>query len=66
MDQKPFDCILLSQVPAYIGIMFYKRGEKNVYLIDVDAFELENATSIRRSLTEDRARCISQHVLIVE
>lgn len=64
MDQKPFDCIFLDKVPAYVAVMFHKRGEKRVYLIDVDIFALEAETSARRSLTPLRASQIGQVVIV--
>ena len=58
MDQKPFDCMLLNNVNGYVVVMFYKRGVKHFYIIDVDVWEKEITTSNRKSLTEERANQI--------
>ncbi len=56
LEPKPFDCFVLSQVPSYIGVLYYKlRGEKKVYLIDVDDFANEKETSMMASISEERA-----------
>lgn len=54
--QKPFDCFALVGVPAYVVIMFYERGQKEFFMIDVDKWKEEYESSKRRSLTVDRAR----------
>ena len=56
MLQKPFDCFTLAGVPAYVVIMFYKWGQKEFYMIDVDDYVNEKETSDRKSLTETRAK----------
>ena len=56
MGQKPFDSFVLANVPSYIVVMFYKRGQKIFYLIDIDVWIHEEETSERKSLTEARAR----------
>lgn len=53
--QKPFDFFTLRG-DAFVVVMFYKRGQKEFIMIDVDVFEKENAVSKRRSLTEERAK----------
>lgn len=58
-DQKPFDCFVLVNIPSYVVIMFYKRGQKEFFMIDIDTWLTEKATSSRKSLTESRAREIS-------
>lgn len=60
IEQKPFDCIFLTGLPAYVLIMFYKKGEKKFYIIDVDVYEKESIESVRRSLTEERASEIGE------
>jgi penicillin-binding protein-related factor A (putative recombinase) len=54
--QKPFDCFTLAGVPAYVVIMFYRRAQKEFYMIDVDVFINEKETSDRKSLTDQRAK----------
>lgn len=54
---KPFDCFSLRG-EAYVVIMFYKRGCNEFYMIDIDRWLQERATSSRKSLTEDRAKKI--------
>lgn len=53
--QKPFDMFVLRG-EAYVAVMFYERGQKEFFLIDVDEFISERDTSTRKSLTEQRAR----------
>jgi len=55
-EQKPFDMFVMSGVEAYVLIMFYTRGCKKIYLIDIDVWLEEERTSGRRSITEDRAK----------
>ena len=55
-QQKPFDCVVLRGTPAYVVVMYYQRGQKKFYLIDVDVFTRETQNSDRKSLTEARAR----------
>jgi hypothetical protein len=52
---KPFDSFVVSKVPAYIVVRFYKRGDKKFYMIDVDDWVLESEKSKRKSITEERA-----------
>ncbi len=52
---KPFDSFILVNVPAYVVVMFYHRGQKTFYMIDVDVFIKEKETSDRKSLTVERA-----------
>lgn len=51
--QNPFDCFFLKGCNAYVVIMFTKQ--KTFYLIDIDDFIQEKNTSVRKSLTQDRA-----------
>ena len=53
---KPFDCFVLEYCPAYVVIMFYRRGTKEFFMIDIDIWTKETEISKRKSLTEDRAR----------
>lgn len=52
---KPFDMFYLRDAPAYVVIKF----ARSFSLIDIDTFLLEKKRSKRRSLTESRARDIS-------
>jgi penicillin-binding protein-related factor A (putative recombinase) len=53
--QNPCDVLKLENVPAYVVVMYYKRGQKDFYMIDIDAFMTEMNISERKSLTPDRA-----------
>jgi len=53
--QKPFDCFKLQKVPAYIVIMYYRRGQKNFYIIPIDDWNAYVSISKRKSLTEKEA-----------
>lgn len=55
-SQKPFDCFLLTKIPAYVVIMFYRRGQKEFIIIDINLFAQEQQRSKRKSLTEERAK----------
>lgn len=55
-DQKPFDHFTICNSPAYVVVMFYKRGQKEFYMIPISKWETEETLSKRKSLTEDRAR----------
>lgn len=54
---KPFDCFMLREVPAFVVISFYTRGEKKFYMIDVDNWisEIQNSQSNKKSITQKRA-----------
>lgn len=56
-NQNPFDCFMLVMVPAYVVVMFRskERGQRDFYLIDIDAWLEEKQRSGRKSLTEGRA-----------
>lgn len=59
---KPFDSFVLSGALAFVCVMFYARGCRRFYLIDIDAWDSEVATSSRKSLTEARAAAIGETV----
>lgn len=52
---KPFDCVFLKELPAFVVIQFYKRGEKNFYMIDIDDWVKLEEKSKRKSITEEMA-----------
>lgn len=54
--RKPYDGFVLCGVPAYVYIMFYRRGQKEFIRIDIDVLIKEKKTSNRKSLTEERAK----------
>jgi penicillin-binding protein-related factor A (putative recombinase) len=60
LAQRPFDGFCFVKSPAYIGIMFHKRGQKEFILIDIDNFLNEEKTSERKSLTEEKAKQIGK------
>lgn len=55
IGQKPFDCFMLVQVPAYVVVMFYERGQRQFYMIDISNWVAEEEQSTRKSLTPERA-----------
>lgn len=65
MLQKPFDCLVLARVPAYVVIQFWKPGEKAFFMIDIDDYVREMETSDRKSLTPQRAFEIGRSCLLV-
>ncbi len=60
MAAKPFDCFLLVASSAWVVVMFRcrERGQKEFFLFDVEVWVAERKRSVRRSLTEERARQI--------
>ncbi len=54
--QKPFDSFMLVGTPAWVVIMFYARGQKTFYMIDIDMWMNEEKMSERKSITEARAK----------
>lgn len=64
LNAKPFDCFVLQDSLAYVVILFYEEGEEKIaYLIDIDEFVKESLTSVRKSLTEERARQIAHYAV---
>lgn len=63
--QNPFDCFRLEHVPAFVVIMFYRRGQKEFFMIDIDDFVSEIQISERKSLTENRVREIGLSASLV-
>ena len=57
-DRNPFDCFILAQIPAYVVVFFYERGQKEFVMVDIDSWVEEEKESKRKSLTEERARQI--------
>lgn len=58
--KKPFDCLFLRGIAAYVVVMFYKPFETKIaYFIEIDSWVKEKETSERKSLTEERAKEIS-------
>lgn len=64
MGQKPFDCFCLAGVPSWIVVMFYKKGQKEFFMISIDDWVRLIKNSERRSLTEDIARVIGFSCLL--
>ena len=57
---KPFDSFILSGLPAYVVIMFYKPRKSEFIMVGIDAFLNEEKASERKSLTESRAKEIGE------
>jgi hypothetical protein len=55
-EQKPFDVFILSQAAAFVVLQFYRHGQKEFIMINIDNWLKEKATSKRKSLTEERAK----------
>lgn len=65
--KKPFDCLFLRNIEAYVVILFYVPNEaKEIVFIDIDRWVKEKESSERRSLTHDRAREIAKFTGMVE
>jgi hypothetical protein len=57
---NPFDFFILYKVPAYVCVMFYTKGEKEFFLIDIDKWMAKEEASDRKSLRIEEARDIGQ------
>ena len=57
----PCDSFLLVNAPGMVVVMFRSQdhGQKEFFMIPIDAWKYEELSSERKSLTEDRAREIS-------
>jgi hypothetical protein len=60
-DRKPFDGFCLNRCTSVVGVMFYKRNIKTLYLIDIEDFLKESED--HKSLTQARAKEISWRVV---
>lgn len=60
--QKPFDSFVMVDVPGYVVIQFYTKGEKQFYIIEINKFEEYEKSTTRKSLTEPEALSICDHV----
>ena len=60
--QKPFDSLVLTGMNAYV-ILGYHPNKHSAYLIDVDDWVRELATSKRKSITKQRAQQIAEYVI---
>jgi len=54
----PLDMVCFSG-KGYVVLYYYRRNNKEFFIIPIDVFLKEKDSSIRRSLTEDRARQLS-------
>lgn len=59
--QNPFDCIFVFG-KAWVVIKYHARrpGMRDIVIIDIDVWEREKTISVRKSLTEARAREIGR------
>ena len=65
--KRPFDCMFIKMVDAYVLIWFYKPRAPKVFVkIDVEEFLAEKHRSLRKSLTEEMALKIGTAVSIVK
>ena len=54
--RKPFDCMWLNGLNAYLAVIFYKpRQPKVLYCIDIEDWVKETKASPKKSITEKRA-----------
>lgn len=54
IEQKPFDCFILVKAFAFV-VICWNDGSGYFYIINVDDFEKEKETSLRKSLSIERA-----------
>jgi len=55
-SQKPYDCVAFYGAAAYIVVMFYERGNKEFFMIDIDDWNTAVSNSQKKSFTEDEVR----------
>lgn len=53
-----FDVFCLVSVPAFVCVIFYKRGQREFWLIPIKNWIAEREASKRKSLTPVRAQAI--------
>jgi hypothetical protein len=58
IGQKPFDCFKIKGY-GFIVVMYYKPGNKEFFIIDINNWLAEKSRSNRCSLTEEKAREIA-------
>ena len=51
-SQLPFDVFKMQKCPAYIVVMFYRRGQKTFYIIPIDSWMEHLSITKRKSLME--------------
>lgn len=56
--QNPCDMMCIKNGGGYVVVQFYKKGNKEFFMIDIDVWIKEREMSDRKSITEDRARDI--------
>ena len=59
--EKPFDGISIAESPGYFFIYFYRRANKEFFVIELTKIQNE-INSGSKSLTEDRAREIAYKI----
>ena len=64
MSRKPFDGFVLAGVPSVVGVMFYTKGAKNIYLLDIDT--ILNVRDEQVSITEKEANDLSWRVVTLK
>ena len=62
--RNPFDVFCVTNVLAFVVVMFYERGQKEFYLIDIDCWVKEEGLSKRKSLTKERAEQIGEKKIL--
>jgi len=57
---KPFDCFTLVKADAFLVVMFYTRGEKEFYMIDIEQLiSFMEKHPEKKSITREEASLIS-------
>lgn len=57
-SQKPYDCYKMVQEQAWVVVMFYARGQKEFFMIDIEVWLAEQGISKRKSITSEDAKRI--------
>ena len=60
---KPFDCIYLANVPAFVVVCYYvPRISKTFYYVPIASFIHRKSISTRKSLPYDLVRSMALHI----
>lgn len=59
-SQKPYDCVAFYGAAAYIVVMFYERGQREFFMVDIDDWQKAVQESDRKSFTVEDIRKIGR------
>lgn len=63
---KPFDGMQICNSPAYLIILYYKKGDRKVmYFVDIDDYISFVGDKSRGGLPEETAKTMAKHIFIL-